>query len=881
MRPTGTITFLFTDIEGSTRLWQEQPEAMRVALFRHDDILRRTVEARNGYVFKTVGDAFCCAFQSPRQALDTAVASQRDLVGEAWPQAIGGLRVRMALHCGTAEERDGDYFGTTLSRIARLLSTGHGGQILLSATAAMLVREDLAPVCSLLPLGAYTLRDLVEPEEIYQLVCDGLPSEFPPLRTLGAARHNLPLQTSTLIGREAESAAVRELLRQSGVRLVTLIGTGGTGKTRLALKVADDVLHDYAHGVWFVDLSSVTEPDRMPAAIVAALGLATTGQEASLDALKTYLRGRRLLLLLDNFEQIINAGRLVVELLAAAPGLQVLVTSREPLLVSGERTFAVPPLSLPSEDQRAAADLIRYESVALFVDRAKAARHDFELNDRNAGTVAAICARLDGLPLAIELAAARIRLFSPAVLLARLDDRLGLNSGRRDVPERQRTLRAAISWSHDLLDADERILFRRLSVFSGGFDLAAAETICGPGLAIAVLDGLESLLNKNLVRRVDDADDTLRCVMLETIRDYATERLAESGEEAGLHQQHAVYYDGMAREAAEGLRTAGQLALLKRLNRDTANLRSALTYLLERPDPTMGARMAYHLRDYWLYSYQHVEGEAWLQRVLMLDKRLPDDLRTDVLTAAGMTALYRADVNGAIQLLDEAREAAYRLGDRRRMAWADAWWVATKTGSPSSRDEALPRIEAAIASFREIGYAPGVTQAMNICGEYLRSSGELEAAEAVYHKLIPLAQEIGDYRRVVFQYMNLGTIAFIRDEWDEMRTYVRQGLRLSLEMGVGETVASFLALAAVVANRAGMKDTGARLVGAADGWFEDHSVRPQPADAASFVAMRNASRVGLTEVEYGIAWEQGRNLSLSAAVDLAEGMLATVEARQL
>jgi Adenylate and Guanylate cyclase catalytic domain/AAA domain len=432
--PTGTVTFLFTDVEGSTKMWELDQAAMQAALTRHDEILRRVSEEHEGHVFKTVGDAFCCAFSTATDALEAALEAQRTLLSSEWKES-GPLKVRMALHTGAAEERDGDYFGPPVNRVARLSN-----------------------------LGEHRLKDLFRPERVFQLLAPELPSEFPPLRTLDAYRNNLPLQPTPLVGREKEVALVCDLLRGDETRLLTLTGPGGTGKTRVALQTAADLLDDFPDGTYFVPLATLTEAELLIPAVAETLGVKETGEQPLDETLKDYLGQRRLLLVLDNFEQVLEAALAVTELLSAAAGLKVLATSRAPLGLYGEHEFPVPPLTLPDLKRPPPSErLTQYEAVGLFVQRARAIKPDFSITNESAPAVAEICVRLDGLPLAIELAAARIKMLPPRAMLKRLGSRLKLlTGGARDLPERQRTLRATIEWSNALLDEGEQLLFARL-----------------------------------------------------------------------------------------------------------------------------------------------------------------------------------------------------------------------------------------------------------------------------------------------------------------------------------------------------------------------------------------------------------------------------------
>src|SRR5215213_264636 len=451
---------------------------MQAALARHDAILRWAIEERNGYVFKTVGDAFCAVFPTALDALEAALDIQRRLLSSEWEES-GPLFVRMALHTGATEERDGDYFGPPVNRVARLLSATHGGQVLLSLPAQELVRDQLPTQTSLRDLGEHRLKDLFRPERVFQLSAPDLPSEFPPLRTLEAYRNNLPLQPTPLVGREKEVSEVCDLMRGEATRLLTLTGPGGIGKTRLALQAAADLLDEFPDGTFFVPLATLTEAELFLPALAETLGVRETGEQPLDETLKDYLSERRMLLVLDNFEQVLGAAPAVTGLLAGAPALKVLATSRTSLRLYGEHVFPVPPLTLPDLKRPPPLErLTQYEAVGLFVDRARAVKPDFSITNESAPAVAEICVRLDGLPLAIELAAARITMLPPKAMLQRLGSSLKLlTGGARDLPEWQRTLRATIEWSFALLDEGEQVLFGRLAVFSGGRTLEAIEAI--------------------------------------------------------------------------------------------------------------------------------------------------------------------------------------------------------------------------------------------------------------------------------------------------------------------------------------------------------------------------------------------------------------------
>ena len=556
------LTFLFTDVEGSTRLWEQNPNQMRAALARHDVILRAAIADAQGEVVKSTGDGLMAVFSAPAAAVIAGITAQRGLFEERWPASCA-IRVRIGIHTGDAESRGGDYFGPAVNRTARIMAAGHGGQILLSASTADRLDGDLPATSRLRDLGEHRLKDLGRPEHLYQLTDGDLPSEFPPLATLDRRPNNLPTQASAFVGRDGELQAIRGRLDDATVRLVTLLGPGGTGKTRLALRAAADQVDRFTDGVFFVDLVTATNTDAVLGLIATAVGMAETTERSPLNELRRQLRSQEVLLVLDNFEQVTVAAPVLVDLLSDCPGLKLLVTSRQALRVRGENVVSVPPLSLPGSSGGAptAVELSQFEAIQLFVERAREVRADFRLTDDNASAVAEICRRLDGLPLAIELATARMNLFSPEALRDRLGSRLKLlGGGARDLPERQQTLRATIEWSYQLLDPAEQRLFEVLSVFSG-CSVEAVETVAADldeaaGTELRPLDGLGSLIDKSLVRQADavDGEAAPRIVMLETIREFAAERLAaQEALAAAAREHHARYFAQYAADAARAI----------------------------------------------------------------------------------------------------------------------------------------------------------------------------------------------------------------------------------------------------------------------------------------------------------------------------------------
>jgi predicted ATPase/class 3 adenylate cyclase len=587
---TRTLTFLFTDIEGSTGLWERFPRAMRSSLEHHDAILRDAVESAAGEVVKTMGDGLMAVFGSAGDGVRACLRAQLALANEPWNEA-GPLRVRMGLHAGEAAGSGSDYHGTAVNRAARIMAAGHGGQVLLSGTTAALVMDELPEGSALLDLGEHHLKGLGRPERIFQLVHPRLSASFPPLATIHDRTGDLPLEPSAFVGREAELEQIEGYLQDDAVRLLTLLGPGGIGKTRLALRAAADLSDLFDDGVSFVDLQAARGTASVLVAIARSVGLADSSEGSQLEELVSRLEDRRQLMVLDNFEQVTAAAPTVARLLDDCPGLKLLVTSREALHVRGEHRFPVPPLTLPeaAARQRSGDQLMRYEAVQLFVERAQAIRPDFRLTDENASAVADICLRLDGLPLAIELATARIGLFSPEALRERLGSRLTLlRGGARDLPERQQTLRATIDWSYQLLDPGEQRLFELLSAFAGS-RYEAVETVAGSldgRLAgVDALDGLSSLVDKSLIRQADPGDGEPRFVMLETIREYATERLDELPDfRAAARRAHAVYFADLIKRQTDELTGEGRAAALAMMAAEAENLRLCWSYWVDERD---------------------------------------------------------------------------------------------------------------------------------------------------------------------------------------------------------------------------------------------------------------------------------------------------------
>jgi predicted ATPase/class 3 adenylate cyclase len=811
-RPSGIVTFLFTDIEGSTRRWEAHPAAMAVAIARHDALLHTTLTAHGGLVFKTTGDGCVAAFAVPEAAVAAAVAAQRVLTAEEWDPAIAPLRVRMGLHSGTTEARTGDYFGPPLNRGARLLAAAHGGQVLLSGATHELVRDTLPSGVALRDLGEWRLRDLTRPERLFQVLVADLPAVFPAPRTLDQQTHNLPAQPTPLLGREQELAALGALLRRTGVRLVTLTGPGGTGKTRLAVQTAADLSTTFADGVWFVSLAALADPALLIPTISAALGVRENLGQTLRNSLDSYLEEKQLLLVLDNFEQIVAAAPQVADLLAQAPRIKILVTSREALRVRGEKEYAVPPLSLPDPQHPPPPErLTQYAAVQLFIDRARDVQPDFTVDVMTAPIVAEICARLDGLPLAIEMAAARVRLLDPAALLARLGHRLRLlTGGARDLPARQQTLRQTIAWSYDLLNPDEQRLFRRLAVFAGGGTLAAVEALSAEDLDLDPLVGLEALVARSLVQRDPTEGGEPRFRLLETIREYAGEQLAASGEVAANQARHAEYFLALAEEAATHLTGRTQQAWLNQLEREHENLRAALRWAEEQGAWTHGLRLAAALGRFWEKQGHLSEGRAWLGTMLAQTEAASAS-RAQALLAAGTLAAQQSDLLEA-QTLHEEALAWYRAAqDPRGLAEAlAALGVTMGNQGDITRERAL--LEQALDLFRTLGDQAGQAQVLVSLGIQGDLAGDFTLSRARYEAALTLYQALGDQRGQAVVLDHLGQVEQVSGQYAAARPLYETALNLYRSLsdpaGTATVLQNLSALAAVQEDYAAAREFG-------------------------------------------------------------------------
>jgi predicted ATPase/class 3 adenylate cyclase/Tfp pilus assembly protein PilF len=885
--PIGTVTFFFSDIEGSTQLWERSPDAMREAVARHEALLAEGVQAHGGVVVKSrgEGDSIFAVFERAAEAVAAARCAQQALLGEAWPEEVP-LRVRVALHTDEAELREGDYYGLGVNRCARVRAVGHGGQVLLTEATRAQVIDALPEGCDLRDMGVRRLKDLQRPERLYQLLHPALPAEFPPLRSLEAFSHNLPIQLTRFIGREAEMATVRRLLSET--RLLTLTGTGGCGKTRLALQVAAELVDEYPDGVWLIELATLVSGELVPQSVAMALGVREEPGRPITGTLIDVLRPKRMLLILDNCEHLIDACAAFVDaLLRACPGIVVLATGREALGIIGETVSRVPSLSLPPErpttegkgalgapaprtgggadalavsalgqgwrpsdgaapnafpnrerraERRERAPVIeqflRYEAVRLFHDRAGQSLPGFTLTPQNVGIVAQMCRQLDGIPLAIELAAARVKLLSVEQIAARLDDRFRLlTAGNRAALPRHQTLRAAIDWSHELLSEPERVLLRRLSVFVGGFSLEAAEAVCAQedrpttnderptdqalldvgrwSLVVGryeVLDLLGQLVDKSLVlTETVDATEAVRYRLLETIRQYAAEHLRRAGEEATTRGRHRDWFLALAEQAEPHLTGPEQARWLERLEREHENLRAALDWSAETGDGAAGLRLARALWQFWwvrgylaegrrrLVTFLDMAGEGatagepergapGAQRPTTGAQHPSPAIRAKSLHGAGILACDQGDYPVARAFLEESLAIKRELGDKRGTA-ASLNNLGHVLRLQGDYEGARRLYEESLATCRELNDRRGMAFAQSALGLVARYQGDYPTAQRFYEASLQLGRETGDPRGVAVALNNLALLAQDQGRYAEARSLYTESLAAKRELG--------------------------------------------------------------------------------------------------
>jgi predicted ATPase/class 3 adenylate cyclase len=907
--PTGTVTFLFTDIEGSTRLAQQHPEQWEALRQRHHAILRSSMDAQQGYIFHVIGDAFCVAFTTANQALSAALQAQQHLYKEEWGNTP--IKVRMGIHTGKAEiQENGDYSGyLTLSRVQRLMSAGHGQQTLLSQETRQLVENELPANVSLRDLGEHQLKDLIRPEHIYQVNATDLPSDFPALKVLDAHLNNLPTQLTPFIGREHEITSVSDLIRNPDIRMVTLTGAGGTGKTRLSLQVAGAVLDHFPDGIYFVPLAETTDLDLAVSKIAQVLDVREGSGRYLIDTLKDFLGDKTLLLVLDNFEQLAGAASLTTDLLVAAPKLKLLISSRILLRLRGEHEFPVMPLDIPDPTNLPALhQLQQNESIRLFIQSAQAANPGFLLTKENAPAVAAICQGLEGLPLAIELAAARIKILPPQAMLVRLSNKLSfLTGGGRDLPERQQTLRNTLDWSHSLLSAREKSLFARLGIFAGSFSLEAAESICNQDGRLDILGGVEILLNNSLLRQQEDPDGGARFRMLGTVREYALEELGKQSELETMKRIHALYYvSKMAGEVGPKLFSAESVLWLDWCEDEHDNLQAALAWAQNSLEvDEYKTPLILFLSWFWYRrGYLH-EGRVWAEKFLGTEWASPGTPgRAGALLGSAMLALWQGEAKTAVVEAQECLEIFQREENEQYLPVAmvnlgviqvnmgndEAAHPLLKEASPLFLQsgqkffyavtlvhlgnvalglghplEARVWLEQAYPLTREVGDPWAISFALNNLGEVARVLGNYALARQYYEESESLLRIMGDQGDLARLVHNLGSVAQHEGNFEKARSLFTESLAMFRKFGNKRGIAECLMGLAGLKAEDGQLQQAARLFSAAEAILAESGTQWWPADRADVERNRAAIQSGLKDGTYQAEYELGQKMPLNQA----------------
>jgi predicted ATPase/class 3 adenylate cyclase len=879
--PTGTVTFLFSDIEGSTRLVQELgPAAYTELLERHNAILRAAFQRHGGIERGTQGDSFLVMFREAPAAIEAAIEAQRELRSAAWP-ADAEVRVRMGVHAGLATRGGDDYVGIDVHRAARIAAAAHGGQVLVSEATHMLVEGHTGEGVDLIALGRHELRDLARAENLFQVVADGLERDFPPLTAAGeSSRGNLPSRLTTFIGREAELNELARLMESN--RLITLLGPGGTGKTSLAVELLRRLADRFADGTWFVALESVNDPELVPSVLAATFRL-ISGSGATLDSrLRTFLAPRSLGLIVDNVEQVLGAAPLLPELLRAAPGLTIVVTSRAPLRVAGEQEYPVLPLPLPGAGD-AVEQAMDNDAIRLFIDRAERVRPGYRLVAEDMEAVAEICRRLDGLPLGIEIAASRMALLPARDIAERLGRRLDLpGAGSRDVPERQRTLQAAIGWSNDLLGEPEQRLLERLSVFAGGFAVDQAQAVCGPGedLAMDVLDGLFALVEHSLVQPAAVSLSGARFRLLGTVRMFAADRLNARGKADEVHRRHAEAYLGLAERIAPSIQGRDQARLLGRLGLEHDNFRAAFDWAIERGEVEIAMRLAAALWRYWQGRGHLEEGSATVSRILAMpgaDAVTP--ARLGALDAAGGLAWWRADIPRADRLYEQQVAGARGLNDPRALALAlfnRSHTLASGQGSPES---SAMRAEAG-RLFEQAGDDRGAAR-VRWASANLMIAVDAAAAAREFQELLRTYLELDD---VYYAAMAAGSLSWSLTETGDLdRALEYAFLSFRLASGNGDISAATIAIREleIHLHLLGHVRDAAIFDGAFDALSSRYGITTPPV-FAEYVLRRWPGRAALRDAlgndEFDELHRVGAGMTLDELIELIE---TTVAPRQI
>jgi predicted ATPase/class 3 adenylate cyclase len=825
-RPTGTITFLFSDMEGSTEL----AAALGTAVFReilelHQRCLREAFERNGGIERSTEGDSFFVVFRDAPSAVAAAVRAQQSLAEQAWPENAS-VRVRMGIHTGEGQAGGDDYVGLDVNRAARIAAAGHGGQVLVSETTRALAIASLPDGVAVRDIGQHRLKGLPEPEHLYQLTIAGLVSDFPAIRSLDATMTNLPARTSSFVGRDRAIGEITRLIGES--RLVTLVGPGGTGKTSLATEVSRRIAADFNDGVWFVALDALADPGLVGSAIVAGLGLRDISGRSARERLLDNLPGRSLLLVIDNFEHVVEAAPLIGELLLAAPNVRAIVTSRAPLRLSSEQIYPVPPLDVPDPASSLdLADIASIPAVRLFVERARRVQPDFTLTTANAEAIADICRRLDGLPLGIELAAARIAMLGPAGIRDRLAHHLALGgAAARDVPARQRTLDETIGWSHDLLDDSGRALFAKLAVFAGGWRLTEAEEVCADGgnLNGEVADLLDGLVEQSLVT-INTREDGVRYGMLETIRQHAAQRLAKSDPDHELQRRHALTFLALAERTAPGLETHDAVSAISRLQEERDNLGSAIRFAVNSGDADVGLRLGRALYRFWGLTGDIREGIDAIQAVLSLPgAEARTALRLRALEALGNLFYYAGDSEEPPRLYRAQLELARELNDEKALADARYNLLFTDFG-PGESEAALAELDAIEAHYRALGDERARARTMWARGVRLVGSGRAADAVGILEMAIVRYRELGDYGYLSQTAGLLSWAYFQLGDPQAGTRWLLEGITFGYGLSHLPAITAGLPQIAMATFHLGLPDVAATILGAYDGLTRKYGVR--------------------------------------------------------
>ena len=912
-QPTGTVTFLFTDIENSTPLWEKYPEAMKSALAKHDSILKEAVESNIGRVVKTTGDGIHAVFTTAINAIKASLDAQQVIQNSGVLKTSEfSLRIRMGIHTGEAELRDSDYYGGTLNRASRIMSIGHGGQILISDTTFQITQEHLSPEVTILDLGQHQLKGLSKPENIIQISLPGLQQKFPALRSQTYATNNLPTQLTTFIGREQELAEAKSRLESA--RLLTLIGPGGTGKTRLSIQLGTQLVSDFKDGVCLVELAPISDPSLIMQTVASAFGIGEVPGVPLEILMHDFLYGKHLLIILDNCEHLVEpSAKIVDKFLHVAPNIKIIASSREALGIRGETVYRVPSLSLPDQAEVKKEPAMKFESVQLFVERASAANRKFQLTDENASFVAQICNRLDGIPLAIELAASRITVFSPEQIAKRLDDRFKLlTGGSRTALPRQQTLRALIDWSYDILSEDERALLRRLSVFAGGWTFEAAETIC---TNLDVFELLPQLVNKSLITVKDDSDEP-RYFLLETIRQYARDKLLEAGEGEGTRNRHLAYYLEMTETARpQMLVKETELVWVDRLQTEYDNIRTAVEWGLSN-DPFAAARIIFSLSYLMLVTSSAGEGHRWAEKALKeidgSDKNKTKEERLHrarLLTSMGIMSFSMGDNESSRLEGMEAVQELKALGERWGLAIAmnflvgaclltghideaikieeEVLKIAEETNDKYILGSALSAVSR-VEAFAKKDFAKAIefhekssellkehgnhwSYGINLYGfgSLYSMLGQFAKAREKYGMAMETMKKLGSYRNVSMIKSDLAHILRREGKYNDALTAYRETIQEWQRIGHRAAIAHQLECMAFVAKALEKPEKALRLLGTAEALRQKIEIDMNAQEREEYEKEVVELKENMSEEEFTSLWAEGRSMAVEDAIELA------------